>query len=258
MKRIRDAKQSGLGRTRITLSALRQKRRRGVPQKRAAADYCPTTYERLFVRYQLDASILGPPLGGVVARNGVHLTEAVHFEPVGGNVFGFQILRHRCGTPTRKLHVVLLGADTIAVAVNRNRESRVLLQDIRGFVKNRLGIGPDLRFVEIEMYSAQHNPLLWCRRRWRRRRSFNNRRRRRRRSRVLNHRIAQKMSRQRAERCASRRSSNASDYTFIIPCVVLGSGFIGDQSAGRTSNHGADYTAAYGAVAPPSFRHRAS
>src|SRR5208282_44922 len=100
--------------------------------------------------YQLDAPILRTAVGGLVGSNEMRLAVAVRLEPIAGYALAFKVLDHGSGAPLRQLHVIRFAADNVAVTVDLDRNIRILLQDVGGFVKNRFGVAADLRLVEIE------------------------------------------------------------------------------------------------------------
>src|SRR5579872_1227336 len=144
---------------------MRTDEQAAVPRRTAARR--EKTRSRLVGWFQLDATILRATFVGVVRRDEVRLAEATRNQPRFRNTLVFEILRDRIGTTLREFQIVLFAADRVAIAIDVDVHVGVLFEDVGGLVEDRGIARTNLRLVEVEMYSTQHELLmLWRRRRW--------------------------------------------------------------------------------------------
>src|SRR5208283_2804024 len=155
----------------------------------------------LLIGHQFDAAVLSAALVRIVGGDEVGLAVPVRDQLVRRDSGFHEVIHHGFRTSIRQLQVVFLAADRVAVAVDVDRDVRIGLQSRCGFIENGGITRPDLRLVEVEMYTAEHQLLIDRRQRWRRRwRRW-----------WRNQRIADVVAGQRAE----SRAYNCSTYTGV-------------------------------------------
>src|SRR5271156_58432 len=125
---------------------------------------------RLLFGGQLDAAILSAALGRLVGRDEVGLAVSGHPQLGGMDSATQQVVGDGVGAALGQMLVVVHTADNVAVTVDVDDDRRILLQDRDGLIQHGGVTRADIRLVEVEMHSAQHQLLRRRRRWWRRRR----------------------------------------------------------------------------------------